>query len=444
MLIFHRLYALNYERHNTMQNELHYKTKPEMNTDDLMGAEDGPYDDGETEEEMDRSPDVVYVSDEEALESLLPHLKAMNRVALDTEADSLHHYYEKVCLIQLNAGESLFILDPLVGLDLTPFFSALGDKQLIMHGADYDLRLLRKNFGFVPGEIFDTMTAAQLLGYEKLGLADLVEHHKGVRLSKSAQKMNWSKRPLSTKMISYAGNDVRYLLSIADELQNALSRLDRMEWLEESCSHLITSSEEQHDHDPEREWRIKGTFGLERRVMAFIHALWYWREEEARSADIPCFKILTNETIIDMACWLKEHDNDTVHGYPHLPRSVRGSRFTRLAEAVQAARRLPPHLWPKPLESRRGPRYLLDNILVENLKKRRDETALKLGISQPVLAPTRALTKLALHLPRNDEDMRKYAGLLRWQVKVLGPAIQEEIMMRDSKQRKATLHEEPS
>lgn len=420
-----------------MQNEIHYKAHQDKNSDDLMESEAESDCEDEKMEEMDELQQVMYISDEERLKSLLSHLRAPGRVALDTEADSLHHYYEKVCLIQLNVEGSLFIIDPLVGLNLAPFFSALSEKLLIMHGADYDLRLLRKNYDFVPAEIFDTMIAAQLLGYEKLGLADLVEHHTGVRLSKSAQKMNWSKRPLSTKMISYAGNDVRYLLNIADELQDALGRLGRVEWMEESCSHLITSTEEQRDNDPEKEWRIKGTFGLERRIMAFVKAIWYWREEEARSADIPCFKIITNETIIDMARWLKEHENDAVREYPHIPRSVRGSRFTRLMEVVQTSRKLQPHQWPRPLKPRGGPRYSLDDILVANLKKRRDEAALELGISQPVLAPTRALTKLAFHRPRSDEDMIMHTGLLRWQVKVLGDAFLEEITLRDSKQRKA-------
>jgi len=424
-------------RHNKMQNKIQCKTYQDKSSDNLTESEAESSYDVEAIEEMDGSPEVMYIRDEERLESLLSNLKTPGRVAIDTEADSLHHYYEKVCLIQLNVEGSLYIIDPLVGLNLAPFFAALSKKQLIMHGADYDLRLLRKNFDFVPSEIFDTMIAAQLLGYERLGLADLVEHHKGVRLSKSAQKLNWSKRPLSTKMISYAGNDVRYLLSIADELHDALDSLGRVEWLEESCSHLITSTEEQHESEPEKEWRIKGTYGLERKIMAYVKAIWYWREEEARSADIPCFKIITNETIIDMARWLKDHENDSVRSYPDIPRSVRGSRFTRLIEVVKSCRQLPPHLWPKPLKHNGGPRYSLDNVLVANLKKRRDEAALELGISQPVLAPTRAITRLALHRPRSDEDMRIHAGLLRWQVKVLGDAFLEEISLSDSKPRKA-------
>lgn len=421
-----------------MQNDTHYNTEQQTDRDDLTGMEGGPESDEDDREEIDDCPDVTYITDEEKLGALITYMGGQKRVALDTEADSLHHYYEKVCLIQLNVDEALYLIDPLVGLDLSAFFSALKDKQLILHGADYDLRLLRKNYDFVPCAIIDTMIAAQLLGYEKLGLADLVEQHRGVKLSKSAQKMNWSKRPLSAKMISYAGNDVRYLPSVADEMCEALRGLGRLEWLDESCSHQIDVTEEQHDSDPEKEWRIKGTFGLERRVMAFVKAIWYWREDEARNADIPCFKIVTNETVIDLARWLTEHGNDAVREYPHLPRSIRGPRLTRLIEVIQEAKRLPSSQWPRPLKSKGGPRYSLDNILVANLKKRRDETALGLGISQPVLAPTKALTRLALHRPRSDEEMQRHAGLLRWQVKVLGEAFLEEIALRDSKQRKAT------
>jgi ribonuclease D len=421
-----------------MQNEAHYNTEQQTDRDDLTGMEGGPEPDEEDREEIDHCLGVTYVTDEEKLQALILQLGGQKRVALDTEADSLHHYYEKVCLIQLNIDDTLYLIDPLVGLDLSAFFSALRDRQLILHGADYDLRLLRKNYDFVPCEIIDTMIAAQLLGYEKLGLADLVEQHRGVKLSKSAQKMNWSKRPLSAKMISYAGNDVRYLPSVADEMCDALRRLGRLEWLEESCYHQIVVTEEQHDSDPEKEWRIKGTFGLERRVMAFVKAIWYWREDEAKNADIPCFKIVTNETVIDLARWLTEHGHDAVREYPHLPRSIRGPRLTRLIEVIQEAKRLQPGQWPRPLKSKGGPRYSLDNILVANLKKRRDETALGLRISQPVLAPTKALTRLALHRPRNNEEMLRDAGLLRWQVKVLGEAFLEEIALRDSKQKKAT------
>mgnify|MGYP001077099340 CR=1 FL=1 len=152
-------------------------------------------------------------------------------IALDTEADSLHHYFEKVCLIQLAAGEESAIVDPLCGMDLSALLALLTCKPLILHGADYDLRMMRLTFGFLPeGEVFDTMLAARLLGYEEFGLASLVERFFGVRLSKGGQKSDWSRRPLSESQLRYAGDDTRYLLPLAARLREEMRLTLPAEW----------------------------------------------------------------------------------------------------------------------------------------------------------------------------------------------------------------------
>src|SRR5579862_604340 len=134
----------------------------------------------------------------------LPHLAEESSVAVDTEADSLHAYPEKLCLIQISLRESDVLIDPLAGMDLQPLLALLQGKELILHGADYDLRLLFRTFQFVPNLVFDTMWAARLLGYPEFGLRDLVRHHLGVALEKGPQKMNWARRPLPERMANYA------------------------------------------------------------------------------------------------------------------------------------------------------------------------------------------------------------------------------------------------
>ncbi len=141
------------------------------------------------------------------LSEFLPELRAAEWVAMDTEADSLHAYPEKLCLMQISTAERDGLMDPLARIDLHPLWPALKKQQLILHGADYDLRLLRKNHGFVPDRIFDTMLASRLLGEREFGLYHLVKKHLGVTLEKGSQKADWSRRPLTPRMEAYARND---------------------------------------------------------------------------------------------------------------------------------------------------------------------------------------------------------------------------------------------
>jgi hypothetical protein len=151
---------------------------------------------------------------------------SQQRIALDTEADSLHCYFEKVCLIQLSSTKGHWLVDPLANLDLQSLFDVVCSRRLVLHGADYDLRLLRRIGNFEPTDLFDTMIAARLVGKAGLGLAALVKEFFGVELSKASQKANWAIRPLPPEMIEYAHNDTRYLFEISDHLEADLHRLE--------------------------------------------------------------------------------------------------------------------------------------------------------------------------------------------------------------------------
>ncbi len=159
------------------------------------------------------------IETDEKLAAWLPKLRAAKWVALDTEADSLHAYPEKVCLIQISIADGDRLVDPLAKINLDPLLEALNAHELIMHGADYDLRLLRKHHEFTPSAIFDTMLAARLLGERQFGLSSLVEKFLGVKLDKGSQKADWARRPLTEKMEIYARNDTRHLKPLADKLE---------------------------------------------------------------------------------------------------------------------------------------------------------------------------------------------------------------------------------
>src|ERR1017187_8012121 len=213
------------------------------------------------------------IDTERKLEAFLPVLRAATWVAVDTEADSLHAYPEKVCLIQISTVSGEELVDPLAPVDLDPLLDALTGHELIMHGADHDLRLLRKHHKFVPSAIFDTMLAARLLGLRQFGLSHLVEKFLNVKLEKGPQKANWAVRPLTERMERYARNDTYYLKPLADHLKAELEAKGRLAWHQESCARLIQDSTRQCPADLDAIWRIKGSHQLEPSALAILLSL---------------------------------------------------------------------------------------------------------------------------------------------------------------------------
>src|ERR1700735_1141953 len=200
----------------------------------------------------------------EKLAAFLPTLKSARWLAIDTEADSLHAYPEKVCLIQISAVACDELIDPLAEINLDPLLDALNAHELIFHAANYDLRLLRKHHEFTPSAIFDTMLAARLLGARQFGWRNLVEKFLGVKLDKGSQKADWARRPLTEKMEIYARNDTHHLKPLTDKLKLELQTKNRLAWHQESCARLITDCSQPVIVDEDAIWRIKGSTFLER------------------------------------------------------------------------------------------------------------------------------------------------------------------------------------
>src|SRR5262249_38758231 len=230
----------------------------------------------------------------------LPKLRAATWVAVDTEADSLHAYPEKVCLIQVSTVSGDVLIDPLSKTNLDSMLDALSGHELIMHGADYDLRLLEKHHQFTPSSIFDTMLASRLLGERQFGYSNLVEKFLGVKLEKGPQKANWALRPLTERMEKYARNDTHYLKPLADKLREGLEGKGRLSWHQESCARLISECTHPHPADLDAVWRIKGSHLLGRPALAVLRELWQWRESEAITANRPPFFVMSHEALVDV------------------------------------------------------------------------------------------------------------------------------------------------
>jgi len=367
----------------------------------------------------------IYVRAQAVLEKLIERIHTAARVAVDTEADSLHNYFEKVCLIQLSIDGDHYLVDPLAGLELSEFLTALAVKPLIFHAGDYDLRILRASTGYRPrGEIFDTMIAAQLLGIEQVGLAALIERCFSITIGKEGQKSDWSQRPLSEKQLQYAVNDTRYLESLADRLADELSAKGRLDWHRESCRAMVQASGRDNQRDPEEAWRLKGAGRLSRRQLAYLREIWHWRDGHARRANRPAFKILGNQQIFELVQWVESHPNEPLESGPKLPRNIHGVLLTTLVDAIARAVAMTPADWPELKKHERGVVTSADSVLRANaLRCACAEIAKALEISPSVLAPRAALEAIARSQPRGIDEIIQRGGLLRWQAELIKGAV---------------------
>ena len=376
------------------------------------------------------------------LASLISLIEAADRVALDTEADSLHSYREKLCLLQISVPHAVilsevegsrgtapevmrrdsstslslgmtgnqcvdFIVDPLAGIDLEPLRRALEPKEIVLHGADYDLRMLRRGLNFVAHKIFDTTIAARLLGIREFSLVALVKRYFGLELPKGSQKANWAKRPLPARMAEYAVNDVRYLLPLAEKLEADLDRYERRDWLRQSCERAIEQAAVARVRNEDELWRVSGSGALRGRAAAVLRALWQWREREAERADRPPFHILQNERLVNAAV---SFDSGSMPDYKHF------SQRRRLAfrEAAQNALELPESEWPV-LRRRFGKRPTAETMRrAEELRRRRDGSAEELGLEPSFIAPRGTLEAIAA------DQARATSLLVPWQCELLG------------------------
>jgi ribonuclease D len=371
--------------------------------------------------------DFFYLREQPSLDDLVRRVGTQPRVALDTEADSLHNYFEKVCLIQLSLGAEHYLVDPLAGLDLGEFLHALAAKPLILHGGDYDLRMLRASFGFRPrGEVFDTMIAAQLLGLEQIGLAALIERYFETTIAKAGQKSDWSRRPLSDKQLQYAVNDTRYLETLAGRLADELGDRGRLDWHRESCQAMVESTGRDKPRDPEDNWRIKGSGRMTPRQLAYLRELWNWRDEYARNADRPAFHIAGNQLLFDLAGWAESHAGVALGEGPKLPRNIRGGLLTSLEEALRRAAAMPAARWP---ERKKGERVtpLSAGQLNEfkTLRENCDAIAKELGIAASTLAPKASLEAIVRSRGQSVNVIMERSGLLRWQAELVRQAIEK-------------------
>ncbi len=352
------------------------------------------------------------------LPALLAAIDQSNEVVMDTEADNMFRFRVRVCLLQFYVCGEVFLVDALAPIDLGSLWPRLAKKHLVMHGSDFDLRLLYDFCRFRAKSLFDTMLAAQLLGRSRIGLASLIEDNFGVKLDKEGQKANWSRRPITPKLLDYAALDVWYLPALRDILARELKRLGRVDWMEQQCRAQIEAGVTGFAPPDENDWRIGRSERLRARGQTVLHAVWHWRQEQALRLDTPPFKVCSNELLMKLASFADEGASaDEVLSSVNL-----GKRHARLIGSLAAAVREGLERDPRTLPRRPGrdpnhhPLTQTEIALMDRIKEERDKIASKISIEPTLIANRSQLSQIA-RTPRKLGEI-----LLPWQASLLAGA----------------------
>jgi ribonuclease D len=372
---------------------------------------------------------MIWIDRQEELDQELARISGQPRIAIDTEADSFHSYYDKVCLIQLTTDGQDVLIDPLAGLDLDALGQIVARRETlkILHGADYDLRILGRDYGFQINNLVDTMICAQLLGEPGIGLAALLKKYLDVDLDKSHQRADWARRPLPRPMLEYAAEDTRHLATLASMLQSRLEALGRWEWAQEEFDRLESIRWNPPEANGEGWRKLKGASRLDPRGSEILRRLFAWRDEQARSRDVPPFRVLANETMLAIARE-RPRGSAKLGEIKGVSPGVLRRYGSSLLEAVHGALSMPEAELPRRGEAKKWkPDRELDRV-VSRLKKVRDEVAQTLGIDSSVLAPKHVLTTVAEAKPHSIDELRSIEPLRRWQIEQLGERMIHEFM----------------
>lgn len=373
---------------------------------------------------MPASPYLFFDRAVEA-DGFIDGLRTHARIAVDLEADSLHSYREKVCLVQISGESTTAILDPLPDPGVLPGLAPLlADPAVlkIFHGGDYDVRLLKRN-GLGVHTLFDTMIAAQIAGRGRVGLAALLEEEFGVVLDKRYQRADWSRRPLEPGMLAYAAADTAHLLALADRLSADLARLGRLGWAQEEFSLL----EQIEPTAPKKPWclNVKGAGKLAPRQLARLQVLLDVREELAEAWNRPPFKVLSNQILVEWAvkppATRREVTATRGAGGPLLDRIA-----APLLEALARAEALPEGECPRAEAVRRVPLLPAEERRLARLKAAREETSRALRIEPGLLVNGATLEQLARRDPA-AALVELPANLKRWQSEAVGESLRRAL-----------------
>jgi ribonuclease D len=362
----------------------------------------------------------TYLDTDERAALFLDSIANVRELAIDTEGASFHRFVDRIYLLQLSTQHHSAIIDPLHAGTLPKLGAMIEDREVevIFHDADYDLRLLRQDYGWHATHIFDTRVAAQLLGIPAFGLAALLEKFFNVKLDKQHQRADWSMRPLTAGMLDYAAQDTRYLLDLRDELRTALEAIGRMSWAQEEFERL--ESVQFAPDDPATSFmRTKGARDLKRRELAILRELIAWREARAAALDRATFRVMGNEALFEIIR-VQPATRDELAAIKGVPRGILERHAPELLDAVQRGLAVPEADLPRFPRAARWDRDPDFDANVGKLKAVRDAAAARLKLDPGVLCARDRMEAVARRKPASIEEVREITELRRWQAEVLG------------------------
>ncbi len=373
-------------------------------------------------------PPYHHVAAEDAWQACLADINNHNRLAIDLESNSLFSYREEVCLIQLSTSDKDYIIDPISGIDLYDLGLIIQDHSIekVFHAAEYDCILLRSQYGWKLENLFDTMWAARILGYERYGLANVLEDAYGVKLNKKFQKANWCKRPLSRAQLNYAQMDTHYLLQLRNDLAAEMETAGCLVEAREIFAEQTNVTQVHRPFDPHGFWSINGFKKLAPEEKSVVRALYLFRDEQARRQNRPHFKIFGDKTIIELAQKSPEYLDQFDGIYGMSSRQIR--RYGRqLLRIIQRSKHDPVPQRPRRKNRRPSERV---SSRYERLHLWRKERARARGVESDVIVSRDALWELARENPCCSTDLSDIENLGPWRRETYGREILEVLAGR--------------
>ncbi|GAB1421723.1 ribonuclease D [Anaerolineales bacterium] len=356
---------------------------------------------------------AIHIDSDSDFKSFVKTLKKHPQIAVDTESNSLHSYNVCICLIQISTREQDYIIDPLSISDLSAFGEILEDRRIekIFHAAEYDLISFKRDYDFVVHNIFDTMLAAQVCGYDKVGLDKILAQHFEVKVDKTHQKDDWGQRPLPADSLLYAQMDTHYLHRVRDIFQEQLLNLGRWEEAQEIFyfSENVGDVPTQH-FDPEGFWNLGNPFSLNAREMAILRELFFLRESIAAEKDKPVFRVIKNNEMIDIVRQ-RPHTLGALESIAYFKKWLIRDYGELILAAVERGEQAEVPKAPAP--------QVIDPVLIDRytvLQQWRKRVAIKRGVEANVILPKQALWQIASRLPQQIDDFKGINGMGEWRI----------------------------
>lgn len=369
--------------------------------------------------EVPGTTDLFWIDRPEELLAVIDELRRHPVIGVDTESNSLFAYREQVCLLQFSTEEKDYLVDPLILADLSPLGSVFSDPGIkkIFHAAEYDIICLKRDFGFEFNNLFDTMQAARILGRSALGLGSMIEAEFGIQVDKRFQRANWTRRPITPAMMNYARMDTRYLIPLADILRKQLERSGRLALAEEDFYRLTQVEAGSHENGGTSFWRISGSQDLTPRQAAVLQELCTYRDNRARASNQPAFRILSNQTLLELAQRMPRKRGELNQVAGLTPKMI-DRHASGLLSAVERGIVGPPAYRPY---TQRPSEDLLWRL--EQLRNWRKQTAREMGVESDVVLPRDALEAIAERNPRTLEELSPVMVGLQWRLEHYGSQI---------------------